>query len=210
MSARALSPLVADRRGSVAIEYSIVGPLIVGLSLGIAEIGNAFWQWNAAVDAVAIGVRRAAISDPVSADLKAISGVTGTVLPGDPMPYFERICSGVTSTCSNGGRFDRAALRRIVYGGDRTSCGPGDAGLAMCHVLPALRPENVVVEYVQTGLGYAGRPGGPVPTITIRLVGLPLRWVVIGRLFGIDDVQLPAVSTSATGEDLSTTSQGPS
>ena len=201
----AVRALAGDRRGSAAMEYAVVGPIFLVASVGIAEVGNAFWQWNAAIEAVSVGLRRAAISDPVSSDITTMTGLGGTLIPGDPMPYFQRICSGATASCSDGGVYDRAAMNALVYGPGRTSCETGTV-LSMCDVLPAIRPENVVVEYVQTGLGFAGRPGGPVPTITIRLEDLPIRWVLIGAIFGLDDVALPPISTSTTGEDLNSAS----
>jgi hypothetical protein len=52
-----------------------------------------------------------------------------------------------------------------------TSTGYYDSG--MCHMFWRVTPANVLIEYRQTGLGYAGRPGGPVPTIAVKLQGLP-------------------------------------
>jgi hypothetical protein len=52
----------------------------------------------ASCKAVQLGVRLAAVSDPVSADLKTMTGVSGSVEEGDPMPYFQRFCSGASPT----------------------------------------------------------------------------------------------------------------
>jgi hypothetical protein len=63
----------------------------------------------------------------------------------------------------------------------------------------------VVVVYAQTGLGFAGRPGGPVPTITLSLHHLPFQFFFLSGLMGFNNVQIPALTTSITGEDMSST-----
>jgi hypothetical protein len=73
----------------------------------------------------------------------------------------------------------------------------------MCDIFPSIRPENVVIVYAQTGLGYAGRPGGPVPTITISIQKLPFRFFFLSGLRGFKDIPIPASTTSITAEALS-------
>ncbi len=192
-----------DAAGTTAVEFALVGGLFILLIVGIMEFGYAFWQWNAAAKAVQLGARLAAVSDPVSSDLKSLTGLSATVLPGDPMPYFERVCSGATRQCSNG-TYDAAAMNAIVYGRGNSACPTGPQTYpAMCRIFSRVKPENVVVEYVNTGLGFAGRPGGPVPTITVRLVGLNFAFVALSGLLGLGPVQMPGLATTVTGEDLS-------
>jgi hypothetical protein len=66
-----------------------------------------------------------------------------------------------------------------------------------------LRPANVVVEYVHTGLGYAGRPGGPIPTIRLSLTGLNFDFIILNRLIGLPQISMSSLMATATGEDLS-------
>ena len=66
----------------------------------------------------------------------------------------------------------------------------------------------MMIEYRQTGLGYAGRPGGPVPTITVRLQGIPFEFHFLGGLLGFANIQIPATTTTITGEDLCFNSPG--
>jgi hypothetical protein len=61
----------------------------------------------------------------------------------------------------------------------------------------------VVIIYAQAGLGFAGRPGGPVPTITISLKNLPLQFFFLSALMGFNDLRIPPLTTSMTAEDLS-------
>jgi hypothetical protein len=59
------------------------------------------------------------------------------------------------------------------------------------------------VRYTHTGLGFAGRPDGPVPTISIELIGLNFEFILLGGLMGFGPIQIPAMHATITGEDLS-------
>jgi hypothetical protein len=63
--------------------------------------------------------------------------------------------------------------------------------------------DSSVYTVAQTGRGYAGRPGGPVPTITLSLQNLPFRFFFLSGLMGFHDFMIPASTTSVTAEDLS-------
>jgi hypothetical protein len=196
-------PLWRDASGAVAVEFGLVGSMFIVMLFGLMEFGTALWQWNQASKALQLGVRLATVSDPVSSDLKTMTGVSGTVEEGDPMPYYQRICSGASKTCS-GGTFDEKALQTLLYGPGNTSCPTTTQRFpAMCQLFPRVRPENVIVEYTHTGLGFAGRPGGPLPTITVRLVGLDFDFVVLDELLGLTKVSMSGLNASATAEDMS-------
>ena len=195
-------PLWYDSSGAVAVEFGLVGGMFIVMLFALMEFGTAFWQWNQATKALQLGVRLAAVSDPVSSDLKTMTGVSGTVEEGDPMPYFQRVCGGASQTCSNG-TYDPAAMETIVYGRGNTAC-PTTAQRypAMCQLFPRIRPENVIVEYTHTGLGFAGRPGGPLPSITVRLTGLNFDFVVLDNMLGLPQVSMSGLKASATAEDM--------
>jgi hypothetical protein len=69
-----------------------------------------------------------------------------------------RACPGVKS-------YDRAAMNTIVFGRGSSSCSDAKSAdqVGMCDIFPRITPANVKIVYAQTGLGYAGRPGGPMP-----------------------------------------------
>ncbi len=60
----------------------------------------------------------------------------------------------------------------------------------------------MIVEYEQTGLGFAGRPGGPVPSITVRLTGLNFNFVVLNDLLGLPAIPMSGLAATATAEDM--------
>jgi len=189
--------------GAAAVDFGLIGSSFILLIMAIMDFGTAYWQWNQASKALQLGVRLAAVSSPVSSDLKNLDGTSLGADPGDPMPYFERVCSGATASCTNG-TYDPAAMRTIVYGRGNTSCPTTPQNFPpMCALFPRIRPENVIIEYVQTGLGFAGRPGGPVPTINLRLTGLNYDFVVLDGLLGLQSIPMTGLSATATAEDMS-------
>jgi predicted cation transporter len=94
-------------------------------------------------------------------------------------------------------------MNRIVYGQGGAACGNAASSYTagMCDVLPSVTPANVVIVYTQDGLGYAGRPGGPVPTITVSLRNLQFHFFFLTPLLGVH-IAIPTVTTTITAEDL--------
>jgi hypothetical protein len=62
--------------------------------------------------------------------------------------------------------FDQTAMNTIVFGRGSSSCSDAKSAdtVGMCDIFPRITPANVVIVYAQIGLGYADRPGGPMPT----------------------------------------------
>jgi hypothetical protein len=203
-----------DQRGSVMVEVTIMLSITLILVLGAIDFLLLFYQWNAAAKAVQMGARLAAVSDPVASGLNRLSQavVSASVPPGAPMPSFVVTCDGRTSTCTctsvsacRGIGYDRAAMNTIVFGRGSSSCFDAKSadGVGMCDIFSRITPANVKIVYAQTGLGYAGRPGGPMPTITVSLQNLPFQFFFLRGLMGFHDFQIPASTVSLTAEDLS-------
>ena len=194
--------LLADARGATTVEFGLVAGLLFLVLFAIADLGFAFWQWSSASKALQLGVRLAAVSDPVSSDLKTMTGLSETVFDGDAMPYYQRVCSGASRSCSSG-TFDQTALNTLVYGRGNASCpATAQAFPPMCQIFSRIKPENVVIEYVHTGLGYAGRPGGPIPTVRLSLTGLNYQFITLNSLLGLPAISMSGLLASATAEDL--------
>jgi hypothetical protein len=212
MSSKVLLP---DAEGAILVEVTVVMAIMLVFVLGSIEFLFAFYQWNAATKAVQIGARIAAVSDPVAIGLNGLSTAIVSVQlpPGSAMPVFVVTCDGHTGTCTcdtpgacpGVGAYNPAAMNTIVFGRGSSSCSDAksvyDSG--MCDIFTRITPDNVVITYSQTGLGYVGRPGGPVPTIAISLQNLPFQFVFLGGLRGFKDISIPALKTSITAEDLS-------
>jgi hypothetical protein len=206
-------PLMRDENGAVLVETTVMLTLFFVFVLGSIDLMMMFFQWNAAAKAVALGARLAAVSDPVAAGLNGLSAAAVNVLvpPGAEMPPFEVRCDGATAsctcqgTCTGLGGYDAAAMNAIVFGRNSVSCGdPASRGrAAMCDILANVTPANIVVTYSQTGIGYAGRPGGPAPTITLALKNVRFQLFFLGNLLGSRRMEMPPLTTSIMAEDLS-------
>jgi hypothetical protein len=190
-----------DETGSVFLEFTVTLPVFFLLLFGAIETGLLFYQWNIATKAVQLGARIAAVSNPVSSDLATLNGLEDGRLPGDPMLDFDRICNGLTQSCT-GGDYNPDAMATLVYGPGNGACQQATTNIGMCNVYAGIEPKNVVVRYQYTGLGYAGRPGGPVPTITVSLQDIEFDFVVLDSLLGLGPVAMPSLRTTITGEDL--------
>ena len=99
--------------------------------LGSIDFLFAFYQWNAATKAVQMGVRIAAVSEPVARGLNGLSAgvVSASLRPGSAMPSFTVTCDGGRATCTcegackGVGGYNDAAMRTIVFGRGSTACG---------------------------------------------------------------------------------------
>jgi Flp pilus assembly protein TadG len=223
-----------DESGATMIEMSLTITLFFVFLFGIIDFTHMFFQWNAATKATQFGARIAAVSDPLAANLKAddfavniaAGRVPGKNLIEDAGFGFDITCrsnstsalgvscfptiNGSTNSISVSQAANAtAALRRIVYGSDVAACpaNPAPSARGMCHFHQRIRANNVEVRYQFTGLGYAGRPGGAVPTVTVSirqddLYDLPFDFIMVGALANLAEIRIPPLSTSVTGEDL--------
>lgn len=200
-----------DQKGAVFAEFAILLPILVIVVCGSIDFLYAFYQLNAAAKAVEVGARIAAVSDPVASGLNNLSdqAVLNGAEPRAPMPAFTVTCRDETCSCAGAcgdmteNPFNPAAMDRIVYGQSRTGCASAASSYpaGMCAVLPSITPANVVIVYTQDGLGYAGRPGGPEPTITVSLRNVQFHFFFLTPLLGVH-IAMPAVTTTVTAEDL--------
>ena len=203
-----------DQAGAVLVETTVMMALMLIVLLGSIDFLSLLYQWNAATKAVQLGARIAAVSNPVAAGLNnlSIAVVNATLVPpGGAMPFFEVRCDGATErcactgTCLGVGGYDAAAMNAVVFGRGSASCGDALSSYTagMCDVFERIKAANVVISYTQTGLGYAGRPGGPAPTITVEIQDLPFQFFFLGGLLRFRAIAIPALRTSISAEDLS-------
>lgn len=212
-----------DESGAAFLEFTAGVLTFFTILFGIIEFSYAFYQWNAATKAMQVGARLAAVSEPVVTGFRDITGLSNSILPGDRMPAFDYTCSAGETGC------DDNALRLIVFGrcdtGEactaatingrsipvRTACNPRStpANIGMCNVFPRVDSiDKVVVRYSGddgsglAGLGYAGRPGGPVPTITVSLQNLDFDFILLSAFLRRNSIAMPSFATTVTGEDL--------
>ncbi len=207
--------LRADCDGAAMVEFAVVLPLLLLLIGGIVDFSLAFWQMNMATKAVERGARIAAVSNPVATGFEDIDTLTGGQA-GDTIPAgftFQIRCDNAGCTCVSGScggvGYDAAALDTIVYGrGHGSTCavaeGPYALGMCNFYLFGGLAPENVVVEYrAAPGVGFRGRPCGPVATVTVSLRNMTFGWFFLGVVLNSASLAFPPMRTTITSEDLS-------
>ena len=188
-----------SEEGATLVEGLIVFPIILLTFATFIEFGVAMVQWNQTVKALQFGARTLAVSDPLvpmtafSADYPPLEG--GAV----PTTEVSVACGAGTTACT------AAGMNRLVYGGDLL-CDPSvGTRLGMCDLNGLIRPDNIRVTYYRSGLGYVGRPGGPVVSITIETRNLNFNFFLLGALLGLNNITIPAHPVTITSEDLSNT-----
>jgi len=216
-----------NQDGGVFVEVAVMMTILLAFVLGGIDFLFAFYQWNAASKAVQLGARIAAVSDPVAQGLTGLTAALvtgGTCNPGDTMPSFTVTCDGRTATCTCTGTctgvsgYSATAMKKIVYGRNNSgSCNTagGVYFAGMCNMFPGLTPDNVKVIYTSAGnanggMGYCGRPDGPVPTVQVSLQNQNFTFYFLGDLMGFRQRQIGPSATSpttATGEALSSCAQ---
>lgn len=174
----------------------MVLPLLLIFLLGIIDTGRYMWEHNRAEKATQMGTRYAVVTEMVPSGLESYSfALSDGILAGNAVPIanFDRaVCNTTTCTCTGGAAcgslgYDAAAFDAIVA--------------RMNAMYPPIDDTNVMVEYRNVGLGYAGDPNGPdvAPLVTVRLTGLsfqPITFVLFGA-----DIPMPDFRAALTLED---------
>ena len=189
-----------DARAVSSAEFALVLPLLLLLLFGLIDTGRFMWEYNQAEKATQMGVRYAVVADMVPSGLATYSfAVSDGILAGNPVPtgnFSSAVCTSTSCTCTGGSvcssiGYNAGAFTRIV---DR-----------MQVMYPMITDPNVIVEYRNVGLGFAGDPNGPdvAPMVTVRLTGLSFQ-PFTGMFFGAS-VVMPDFRAALTLEDGSGT-----
>lgn len=203
--------LAREQDGAVFVEATITMTIMLVFVLGSIDFLFAFYQWNFAAKALQIGARIAAVSDPVAVGLNNLAtAAAGSFPPGSDMPAFVVRCDGASATCTCTGfcvgvaGYDAAAMDTIIFGRGSSSCSDATSvsNAGMCDLFPRIRAANIVIVYSQTGQGYVGRPGGPLPNISIELQNLSFQFFFLGDLMKLRSINIVG-STATVAEDLS-------
>lgn len=181
-----------NARGSALIETALIFPLLILMTLGFVDLARAFAEWNSAEKATQVGVRAAIITDPVAQELATFdcdnsSIVLGTKCSAGGDSFGTIICNGATSQCDNQYTFDSTAFNTILS--------------RMKIVFPQLQASDVIVEYSDIGLGFAGRKK-PVPAVTVKLTNITFNFLVLNSFLGLGSISLPDFHSTLVGEDL--------
>ena len=193
---RPVRRLKDDERGISSVEFAIVCSLFFLIVLGIIDFSRAMWEWNAAAKATQFGVRYAVVNNMVSIPLRTFDGTAivsagETIEVGSMGAALELVICTSTGCNNKPADLDSVRFTAIVD--------------QMKQRYSRIQPENVIVEYRNIGLGFAGNPLGPDidPLVTVRLTGLTFIFITPG-LSGIFSITMPDFAASLTGEDHNT------
>lgn len=194
-----------DERGTSLTETLLIFPIVLIIVTAMVEAGVAVFQWNQATKAVQIGARLAAVSSPIVGDTayNTLSSDWTGIADGEAVP-----ATSVAVSCGPGSApCEPARIARLLTGSD-TSCDPALSALGdiigMCDVANFIGINNVHVTYYRSGLGYVGRPNGPVSSITVELRNLMFDFLILDSLIPIlGTINIPAQPVSFVSEDVS-------
>lgn len=193
-----------DQHGVTLTEGLITLPLVLLVISAFVEFGYAMSQWNQTVKALQYGARLAAVSDPLTSDFAVVfpTEADNPLNNGDATPNN----AAISSTCGPALANCSGEINRIVLGGD-DQCGvTGDPSPGICDINWRIQPQNLVVTYQRSGLGYWGRPNGPVLTMRLEVRDVTFDLPLLGALLGLDQIEVPAHPVTLTTEDLETCS----
>ena len=162
-------------RGSVAIEFAFILPLLLIFTIGVIEFGLIMFDFHRASEATRRALRLALINPPLTT-LSTLSAASITCNK-----------SGGAVSCTAG----------TVQGTATTSF---DSMVeAMQGVFPTIQDSNVRVIYAASGLDAGLPPGLVTPLVTVSLTNLTHPFFV-PKLFGLPaTLTYPGFSTSAVG-----------
>ncbi len=202
---RRIKALWRDRSGATAVEFVMVFMMVVFITIAIFEFGLAWYAYNRAEMATQWGARFTVESNPVASGFTTWNAVltggfdSGVSLDTGTLAAFTLSCTDTACTCTVpncvvGTNHDAAAFTAI-YNKVQT-------------LLWNVQPTNLVIDYSHVGMGFAGRPGiDIVPSVTVRLVGLPYNLLVSKIFLGANMTTFNMGEFKATlpGEDLCST-----
>ena len=169
---RFIRRFAADERAAGAAEFALILPIFLLFMFGIIDAGRYAYDFNRGEKASQAGARLAVVTDPLVTELTAYT-------------YTGKTIGGVT--LNQGDRIPQAALGTITCTSTGCSCSSGtclDGTLTLDStafsrlagtvraIYPAVANTDIAVDYVGSGLGYAGNPTGMdvAPFVTVRLL----------------------------------------
>jgi Flp pilus assembly protein TadG len=203
-----LARLAREERAATAAEFALVLPLLLIFLFGMLDVGRFMWEYNEAEKATQMGARYAVVTDPVLTNLSTYSfAETGEVAAGTAVDstYFDHSYCTTTTTSANASCTCSSSTGGFCNAASTNATAFGNIVTRMSAIDPLIQANEVEVDYKNVNLGFAGDPNGPdvSPLVTVQLKNLtfqPLTTLLFGASFN-----MPTISASLTGEDLSGT-----
>lgn len=200
----ALRTFLRRQDGAAAAEFTLVLPLLLILLFGTIDFGRYAWALNQAEKATQIGARWAVATDMVASGLYSYSYAVdgglpqGSIVDATQFPGISCQSNGTAASCT--------CLGSCPFPTTASTTAFNGLVARMTQIYPEIGPQNVVVTYAWSGLGFAGDPNGPdvAPLTTVSLRNMQFTpFTTFG--FG-GGVNLPAFAYTLPMEDGSGTS----
>ena len=149
-------------RGTVAIEFAFVLPLLLMFTIGVLEFGIILFDYQRAGEATRRGVRDLVINPPLAA--------LDTLLTDGSVVC---IGSGASVSCT-GGAVDGDAATTFAVIVEK-----------MQDIFSSIAPQNVSVVYNASGVDDPANTGMITPTVTLSLTGLQYEFLLLQIIPGI-------------------------
>jgi TadE-like protein len=200
-----------EKAGSALIEYAVVFPLFISVTLGTVDVTYMLFDWALANKAAYVGARTAVVSDPVAQGItdpfpagqnpnigqlcfNPTTGAPNTDSNGNNYcPTVSSVCTGASGggSCTNGKTFDNTAFSAILG--------------KMQAVFPRLQRQNVQISYQTNGLGFVLQPGGLPMDVTVSVQNMTHQFYFINAIARIISTpSIPKFATTLTSEDMAT------
>jgi hypothetical protein len=180
--------------GVALTEALIVFPIMLLAVAVCVEFTYVMFQWNSAAKAMQLGARRLIVSDPVTTDFATVFAFDSTAPGGELISAdstIRSVCGAGAAACAAG------RLEWLVNGGGAGTVWPG-----LRAYYPSIELDDIRVTYEQSGLGFNGRPSGPVVTVRLEMMADRIGLLALGTRLGIPDFIFPPFTVTATSEDL--------
>lgn len=186
----------ADQSGSVLTEGLVVFPIMLAAIVVCIELGMVMTQWNLFTKAAQLGARKLVVSSPMVSQASFDTQFAFDPNNGGGLitPNAADNISCVGTACPN--------VDWLLNGPDRSVI-PDPAWLGIRRVYGGIEPQHVRITYETSGLGYDGRPMGPVVSVKLEIDGDAFQVPVISALMEMAAIDFPSINASATSEDLS-------
>ena len=170
-----------DDRGEALIGFTFVIPVLVLLCLAVFEFGLVIFDFHRAGEATRRAVRLVAIGNPV-ADVSGFSA--GSAI--------QCTSSGGSVSCTGTATADAGVFDSMVAD--------------MQQILPAIAPQNVEIEYRDSGVGDPTTPGGIIPLVTVKLVNLTHAFFLVQLIPGMpEELTFPPFTSNLLAAGLGPT-----
>jgi Flp pilus assembly protein TadG len=159
-----------DRRGTAAVEFALILPLLLLVTIGSLEIGLIMFDYHKVSEATRRGLRTALIED-VIIDLADLDATPIT-------------CTGPGNVSCSAGSIDSSASFDAIV-------------LSMQEIVPRIAAENVIVTYADSGLDISGNGDTMTPLVTVEVTGLEYNFVALRYVSGLSTVlTMPSFDTT--------------